>query len=165
MTHKERMLRCIQGKSTDRLPFAPRMDLWYRANNLAGTLPVKYKNASLDDIIEDLDIGYHAVVPNYQDLISAEDDIDKGLGIYNLWTMPYRTILENVTRKIIKTGNRTWIEYQTPVGSVTTCILYTDEMKRAGITSTHIEKIVIEKIEDYKVIGYIFENDRVEENY
>jgi uroporphyrinogen-III decarboxylase len=165
MTHKERMLMCIQGINTDKLPFAPRLDLWYRANSMAGTLPDKYRNATIDDIIDDLDVGYHAVIPNYQDLISPDDTIDRGLGIFNLRTMPFRTILENVNRKITRKGFRTWVEYQTPVGSVTTCVVYTDDMKRAGITTTHVEKNAIAKPEDYKVIAHIFENARIEENY
>jgi len=165
MTHKERMLNCIQGEKTDRLPFTPRLDLWYRANQMAGTLPGKYKNASLDDIIDDTDVGYHAVIPDFQDIISPEDMIDRGMGIFNIRTIPYRTILENVKREVKRDGCRTRVKYQTPVGSVTTCEIFTDEMKRAGITATHVEKYAIENPADYKVIGYIFENARVEDNY
>jgi hypothetical protein len=165
MTHKERMLKCIRGERTDRLPFTPRLDLWFKANKRAGTLPSKYKNASLDDIIADLDVGYHAVIPDFQDIVSPDDMIDRGIGIFNIRTIPYRTILENVTRKVRSEGPRKWVEYHTPVGSVTTCEIFTEEMKKAGITATHVEKYAIEKPDDYKVIGYIFENIRVEENY
>jgi hypothetical protein len=41
------------------------MDLWYRANRLAGTLPARYRDASLVEMVDDMDIGYHAVVPDF----------------------------------------------------------------------------------------------------
>ena len=45
MTRKDRMLAAIRGEPTDRIPWAPRLDLWYRANRRAGTLPPQYAGA------------------------------------------------------------------------------------------------------------------------
>ena len=39
MTHKQTMLAVLRGQSVDRIPWVPRLDLWYRANRRAGTLP------------------------------------------------------------------------------------------------------------------------------
>ena len=50
MTHRERILKAIKGEMPDRIPFAPRLDLWYSANQRAGTLPEKYKNMTADQI-------------------------------------------------------------------------------------------------------------------
>ena len=79
MTNKERMLKVLRGQATDRIPYTPRLDLWYRANQLAGTLPAKYKSASLMEIVDDLSMGFHAVVPNFQDLRSEDDEVDPKL--------------------------------------------------------------------------------------
>lgn len=164
-THKERMLRCLQGLSNDSMPWVPRLDLWYRANKRAGTLPQKYRHATLMELTDDMEVGYHAVVPDFQDLRSPDDAIDRTLGIFNLKSMPYKTILEDVERTVRYEGDRTCIEYKTPVGSITTTELYNDEMRNAGITSTHIEERAVKGINDYKVIGYIFSHARIEPKF
>ncbi len=68
MNNKQRMLAVLDGQTVDKIPYVPRLDLWYRANQLAGTLGRKYKNASLIQIVDDLDLGFHAVLPNFRDL-------------------------------------------------------------------------------------------------
>ncbi len=50
LTHKERILKTMRGEMVDRIPFVPRLDLWWIANNLGGTLPEKYKTKKPDDI-------------------------------------------------------------------------------------------------------------------
>ncbi len=164
MTPKERMLRAIRGEPTDRIPWAPRLDLWYKANRRAGTLPEKYRNASLQELTDDLGMGFHAVIPDFRDLHSPQDDIDRALGIYNLHTMPCRTVLENVSRKVRVSGDRTFVEYVTPLGSVNTTVLYDEGMRNAGITITHVETHAFKGVEDYAPLGYLFENARVEPN-
>ena len=165
MTHKERMLAAIRGQKTDCIPYAPRLDLWYRANKRADTLPDKYKKASLKEIVVDLDMGYHAVVPKFKNLRSPKDEVDRALGIYNLKDMPYRTILENIDRKVRIEGDRTYVEYETPVGTLDTVVVYDEHMRKAGVSITHIEKYLFKDINDYAALGYLFENARVEPNY
>ncbi len=41
-THKARVLAALRGELVDRLPYVPRLDLWYLANSTAGTLPKQY---------------------------------------------------------------------------------------------------------------------------
>ncbi len=165
LDHKENMLKAIAGKPTESIPYVPRLDLWYRANKSAGTLPAKYSDSTLMEITDDLGIGYHAVIPDFRDLRSADDDIDRGLGIYNLWFMSHRTILNKVERKISSEGDNKIVEYITPKGKVRTKVLYDDNMRRAGITISHISEYVIRSNEDYEAVGYIFENADVEPNY
>ncbi len=165
MTWKERMLSAIRGEPTDRIPWVPRLDLWYRANRRAGTLPMQYADADLMDIVDDLDWGFHAVVPDFRDLRGPEDDVDRALGIYNLWSMPWRTELKGVRRTVRVEGYRTFTEYRTPVGSVQTAVLYNEEMRRAGVSLTHVEECAFKGPQDYAPLGYIFEHAQVEENY
>ena len=118
MTHKQRMFAVLRGETSDRIPWAPRLDLWYRANKRAGTLPEKYRKASLMELVDDVGMGFHAVVPAFKDLRGLEDEVDRGLGIYNLGCMPYQTVLENVERSVRVEGDRTFVEYRTPVGAI-----------------------------------------------
>ena len=165
MTHKERMLATLRGEPTDRMPWAPRLDLWYNAHSRAGTLPPEYRGADLADITDDLDMGFHAVVPHFKDLRAAEDDRDRALGIYNLWTMPYATVLEGVEVRTESRGDETIVEYRTPVGTLRTKVLYDERMRRAGISITHITEYAIKRPEDYEAVGYLFERARVVPNY
>lgn len=159
------MLAAVRGEPTDRIPWAPRLDLWYNANRRAGTLPAKYSGASLVEIVDDLGMGLHAVVPDFRDLRGPQDDVDRALGIYNLRSMPYRTALENVERIVRVEGDRTSVEYVTPVGRVRTTVLYDESMRQAGITITHVEERAFKDARDYAPLGFIFENARLKANY
>jgi hypothetical protein len=165
MTHRERMLKTIRGESSDRIPFAPRLDLWYRSNLHRGTLPKRYKDATLQDILNEHDIGYHAVIPLLKDIRSIDDEIDRGLGIYNIITFPHRTILKNIKRTYKVQGDYTIVEYDTPHGKISTIVLYDERMREAGITISHITEYAFKSRNDYKALGYIFENAEVEKNY
>src|SRR5208282_5977078 len=65
MSRREMMLRVLAGKGTAWLPWAPRLDLWYLANQRAGTLPAKFRDASLLELVDEMGWGYHAIVPNF----------------------------------------------------------------------------------------------------
>jgi hypothetical protein len=159
------MLETIRGRPTDGIPWAPRLDLWYNANRRAGTMPVKYKNASLPVITEDLGFGFHAIVPSFKDLRDPLDDVHRALGIYNLWTLPYYTRLKNVDIKVSYEGDETHVVYRTPVGTITTTVLYDENMRRAGVSITHILEHAVKSHRDYASVGYIFENAVVLPNY
>lgn len=165
VTQRERMLAVLAGEAVDQIPWAPRLDLWYRAHQKAGTLGQEFAGGTLMDMTDALDWGFHAVVPDFQDLRGRQDDVDRGLGIYNLKGFPYRTVLENVGRDVRVEGDRTMVEYDTPKGKLRTVVLYDEGMRKAGITSTHIEEHAIKTVDDYAALGYIFANARVEENY
>jgi hypothetical protein len=166
MTEKERMLMAGRGDRADRLPWAPRIDLWYNANSLRGTLPAKYRQGvTLDKIADDIGGGYHKIIPDYLDARSPEDNIDRGLGIFRMKGMPYRAELGGVEREARKEGNTTSVNYHTPIGSVSCKITYTEEMKRAGVSISWITEHVIKKPEDYKIVGYIYKNMKVIPDY
>ena len=164
-SHKQRMLAAIRGEPTETLPWCPRLDLWYRAHKLAKTLPQKYRDATLMEMLDDLGWAYHAVIANFQDLRGELDDAERGLGIYNLHMMPAHTILEGVDRKIERQGDRTFVTYNTPAGAIRTTTLYDDSMRRAGITISHVEQYAITSEKDLEAIGWIFEHAKVRPNY
>jgi hypothetical protein len=50
MTNKERMLRAMRGEMPDRIPYAPRIDLWHMANVISDTVPQRHKDRNCDEI-------------------------------------------------------------------------------------------------------------------
>ena len=165
MNWKERITSTIKGKPTDILPFVPRLDLWYKANKYNSTLPKKYKNATLEDITNDLDIGYHAVVPDFRDFEMENDNIGFALGMLNLKTNPYKIDFSNIEHSIKVDKDLTTVKYFTPYGEITTNALYNENMRRSGITLAQTVGHAIKSQNDYKAVAYIFENVKVKKSY
>ncbi len=165
MTHRERILATVEGKATDQLPFVPRLDLWYKANQRAGTLPTKYRKASLADIVDDLGVGYHCVIPDFLDFADPLDTVDRPLGIWRLRSLPYRVVLRDVKRNVSCEGDSTIVEYLTPAGKIRTRAVYDEAMKRAGVTLTHVAEFAIKSIDDYEAVAHIFRHAEVEPQY
>ena len=55
VNHKANMLKAISGQTIETLPWAPRLDLWFRANKLAGTLPKAHRSSTLIELVDALD--------------------------------------------------------------------------------------------------------------
>lgn len=167
MTTKERILATLNGQPTDTLPYVPRLDIWYNANLRNGTLPDKYKNATLRELTDDLDLGYHAIIPDFQDFINPEEgDLDVGLGIYHLKNHPYRIKLHNVRRSYERRGDgELHVLYETPKGNITTTVVHNKDMKKNGILLYAIKEHAIKSMDDYAAVAYILQNAEVIPNY
>jgi len=162
--HRQRVMAVLKGQPVERIPWVPRLDLWYNARKRAGSLPRHFGGATLRELVDEFGWGYHAVIPNFKDLRGPEDETHRALGIYNLHTMPVRTVLEGVRVETARRGDETRVSYTTPVGSLSTTVLYDEAMRRAGITITHITEYAVKSPADYRALGYLFEAARVEEN-
>ena len=158
MTHKERLLAACRGERPDRIAWVPRLDIWYNANLRAGTLPTPYRGQTLREITTALGLGYHAVVPDMLNLRSADDSVDRCLGIFRLKEMPFETRLRGVEREVSTDGDMTRVTYHTPAGSVWGSFSYTEEMRRAGTTISWIHDHVLKRPEDSCVLEHIFSN-------
>lgn len=166
MTYKERILKAARGEPADQLPWVPRIDLWHNSNSMRGTLPPMFsREASLDEIADYIGGGYHKVVPEFLNVRTPEDNIDRGIGVYRLWGMAYRPELTGVDREVKREGDTTTVVYHTPLGPVSCKILYSDEMRRAGASITWITEHVIKEPRDYRVVGYIFKNMKILPDY
>jgi uroporphyrinogen-III decarboxylase len=158
MNFKERVLATLNDKPVDKIPYIPRLDLWFYANKTRDTLPKKYKNATLIDIVDDLEVGYHAVVPNFRDFIDPLEIVDRALGIWRIDQIPYKTVINGVRRNINYEGDYTTVEYMTPYGNVKATTRYTKMHENSGITLSDIVEKVIKSEDDYEAVAYIFEN-------
>ena len=166
MNWKERIINTIQGKSVDFLPFAPRLDIWYQFNKLNNRLPEKYKNCTLREIIKDMDIGFHTVVPDFRNFRCKESIGFLGLGIYDLKENPYKINADYIDYKF-KTDKDgiTTTNFKTPYGVITTRTLYSDRMRSDGSSIGHTIEHAVKNLSDLKAIGYIFEKIEIEDNY
>ena len=57
MNEREKQLAVLEGRTPDKIPFMPRLEIWYAARYLAGTLPPEYQGKRLKDIQDDLGLG------------------------------------------------------------------------------------------------------------
>jgi hypothetical protein len=136
MTNRQRLLAIMDGKSPDRIPWIPRLLLWWLYHRNRGTLPQKYEGWRLRDIERDLGVG-----------TPARDG--------RIFTK-YTKNVEAVTRH---DGMDTVVDYVTPVGTVSSRMRRTPELDLAGIEAMEVEK-PIRRAEDYDVMTYVIENTR-----
>ena len=167
MTPKERILATLRGEPTDTLPFVPRIDNWFYAQQAQGTLPDNLKNATLQEMVDELGIGYHSIIPNFKGWREGGyGDLHVGLGIYDLALTPWHVEIHNVGVSSERSPNgHLRVRYDTPKGTVTTEEVYTDEMRKNGITLYVITKHAMEDSDDYEAVSYIFENMEVVPDY
>ena len=168
MTQRERMLRVMRGEETDQIPYAPRLDLWWLANKLRGTLPERFSDMKPDDIARAEGWSCYHMVPDFTNMMRGPEDIlHRAIGLYNFkqsvytWKFP-----DDVEVKVENhdDGLQT-IEYHTPMGIARTVGGHTEEMKKQGASLGWTREHALKSPEDCEVMGYIFENLMIEPNY
>jgi len=162
VTDRERILASIRGETPDRLAWVPRLEFWYRGRRRRGLLPEPVRDLELHEVADRLGVGQYAVVPDFTVRADPSDMIDRALGIYNLDVLPYRATLENVDRVVTRRGCETIVEYHTPVGSIRTTAMMTDEMLDSGASISYVTEYAIREPRDFEVVGHIFDNVKVE---
>ena len=161
MTHRERILAAVRAEPVDRLPWVPRLDLWYKANRYCNTFAAEWRDATLTDIQDDLGIGRHEVIPDFLDTEDPDEVYDRALGIDHVSNQPYRLRFRRTERIIERAGDETRVTYRTPVGSVSATVVYTEQMRRDGITLMQVTDKPVNSLDDYEVIAWIFEDIEV----
>lgn len=168
MTHKERMLRAMRGEETGQIPYAPRLDLWWLANKLRGTLPERFGDMKPDDIARAEGWSCYHMVPDFTNMMRGPEDIlHRAIGLYNFKQSVYTWRFPDDVE--VKVDNRDdglqAIEYHTPLGVARTVGGHTEEMKKQGASLGWTREHALKSPEDCEAMGYIFENLVVEPNY
>jgi len=159
MTHRERILTTLEGRTPDRLAYTPRLDLWYNANAPAGTLPARHAGRSQDEISRAEGWALHKVAPDFLSPGRPEDVLHRALGLYNLREMVFSFHLPaDVAVEVAREGDRTRITYRTPRGAIRTATTFSEEMRKSGNSLAWISEPALKGPEDYSALGYIFEN-------
>lgn len=165
MSHQERILAAIRGEIPDQLPWVPRLEFWHRARLRHGTLPPELQSLTLSQVAERLGVGCYDNIPDWTNIVSDIDMLDRTLGIYNLPNLPYLVTLEDVERRVTRNGLETVVEYHTPLGSIRTASMFTEEMLDAGASTAWISQHAIREPQDFDVVGHIFSHLKVEPRF
>ena len=162
-THKERILAAMRGEMVEVIPFVPRLDLWWLANSLGGTLPEQYREMSHDQISRANGWALYKMVPDFTSVTGGPDAVlHRAIGLYRFRQAVYRWEFGgDVEVRVEGEGGQQRVEYRTPRGTVSTMGGLSEEMKRAGASLGWTQEHVIKTAADYEVIGYIFENIQV----
>jgi len=141
MTNRGRMHAIIAGQHPDRVPWVPRLEIWYEAHRRLGTLPDEYKGWSLREIEQDLGVGTPARAGKV-----------------------FRTELHGVETRVRERGDEIITEYITPVGVVSTSYRCSEDLARVGIRGQEVEHI-IKGPEDYAPVEYLIQDTDVIPTY
>lgn len=166
-THKSRMLAALRGEEVDRLPYVPRLDLWYLANSVSGTLPKQHAGKAQNEIARAE--GWTVYFRFADDLLDPEQQknyLHRGIGVFSTRDVLYDFVLpKDMEVKVQREGGRIRVEYHTPVGVVDSTMFYDQHSQRLGITSPMIVDHVIKTPADYGPVGWLFEHMDVVPNF
>jgi methylmalonyl-CoA mutase cobalamin-binding domain/chain len=166
-THKSRILAAFRGEQVDVLPYVPRIDLWYLANKAAGTLPPQHAHRTQNEISRAEGWALHHKYA-YSLVGETVDDglLHRGIGIYQIRDALVDFVWpKDLQIAVRKDGDRTTVEYRTPVGRVSCTMQYNDSMERLGISIPHITRHLVESPQDYGPACWLFEHLDVVPNY
>lgn len=170
ISHRENLLSVIRGETVDQMPWVPRIDLWYNAQENRGTLPQQFEGMAVEDIHRSLGWPLHKIVPEFSHPEKPEDAIHRGIGLYNLKEYPYTFEFSSDVDIRVTPDNRdgdemTHVEYHTPAGKVSVVHGFTKEMKKAGASISWVKKHAINGPDDYEVMAHIFGNLTIKPAY
>lgn len=135
MTIRERILAVLEGRTPDRLPWVPRLAIWYEANRREGTLPPEFRGKTLREVERAVFGG-----------TAARDGF--------IWRVELRGA--EVRRRELA-GMETLVEYVTPVGTLRARLRGTERLRRQGIQDAEVE-FPLKRREDYPVMQYLVEH-------
>ena len=170
MTHRERLLKVARGEMVEVIPWIPRIDLWHNAHAMAGTLPDRYRDYSVEDIHRAEGWPLHKVVPEYLKPEKPEDIVHRAIGLYRLKEYPYDfefagNVEIDVAYEDSDDESMTRVSYHTPVGTVCVTHGITAEMKKSGASITWVKEHAIKSRDDYHVLAYIFSHLKLKPAY
>jgi hypothetical protein len=160
MSIRQQMRSILRGERSDRLPFAPRLDLWYAAKRWANSLPAPYRNSSLEEICRREGWGIYRLTPDFRDLYDRKDDWPwTALGIFRAAETLYSISLTDQVEMIVRDkGRRMHVTFRTAKGPLTAELELTDGMVCNGITFPHTSKKIATSADDFERLKLLFEN-------
>ncbi|MBI5580403.1 MAG: cobalamin B12-binding domain-containing protein [Deltaproteobacteria bacterium] len=166
MNHRQRLLTAVLGDMPDHIPYAPRIDLWYNANSLNGTLPQRHQGRTRDQIALSEGWALHKVVADHLRQPNPDAMLHRALGVHFMKEyVAHFAFSDQVKIETRREGDRTRIRYTTAKGSITTCTVYSPEMRRSGTSVPWIEEHAVKTPDDLMRLAGVFENMDVVANY
>ena len=160
VTHRTRVLAALRGEQVDRLPYVPRLDLWYLANSTRGTLPPQHAGRAQNDIARAEGWAlHHRFCDDQLDPVYQPQYLHRGINVFYSRDTVFDVVLpKDVEVRVERTGPRMRVEYHTPLGMVSTTTHYDVDSQRHGITIPALVEHLIKSPADYAPAGYLFEN-------
>ncbi len=130
MSFKEMIMKVFQGEEPGGVIWQPRIEFWFWVNQRRGTLPPQFKDATLEDVYDDLNASIR------------------------YFTNPIRVRYSKVKH------NAQWVDenhllqtWETPIGSLREVLRFTHYN-----LSHHAEEYRVKTVEDLKILGFILED-------
>lgn len=167
VTHRSRVMAALRGEMVDRLPYVPRLDLWYLANSTRGTLPPQYAAHAQNDIARAEGWAlHHRFCDDQLDPVYEPQYLHRGINVFYSRDVPFDVVLpKDVEIKVERKGARTRVAYHTPLGMVSTTTHYDVQSQNNGITIPALVEHLIKTPADYAPAGYLFEHMDVVPSY
>ena len=141
MNNRERLLAILNRQPPDCIPFIPRLELWYDARNLTGTMPSQWEGLALRDVARAL-----------------------GLGIAARQGRVFKVQYEDVEVIVRQDGGKHITEYHTPVGTVREVTGFSEGLDEHGLPG-RVEKHLLNGPEDYCVWEWVVERTQYVPTY
>jgi hypothetical protein len=134
MNNRERFLSILEGRLPDRIPFIPRLLLWYNARLATHTMPAKWDGLSLRELERVLGLG-----------TPARDG-----RIYEMRREGVQVVVRDEDGKRIT-------EYHTPIGSVRSGMRYSGDLNALAMGGRE-EEWLLKGPDDYRIWEWIVEH-------
>ena len=142
MTNRERLLAILEGRSPDRVPWIPRLLIWYRAQVRRGTLPERFCGMSLREVERTLGMG----TPAREGRVFSST-LSGGIEVCSQ-----------------REGASVVTTYRTPAGTVSTRHQHSEELDQIGIGSLEVEHM-IKGPADFPAVEYLVTHTRYTPTY
>ena len=132
MTHYERMMRTLRGEPTDKIPWAPRMDLWCISLRARQELPATFSGQNTAEIADVLNVACHAVRADFTQTRDPRDLALRGFALDNHQDYPYRVEMHDFPVEFHHDDENLRTTIRTPKGEITTHLQFNsrDETNR-----------------------------------
>ena len=138
----------MEGKPVEGLLWAPRLDIWYKAHKTQGTFPEKYQGKDLMEIETMLGAvaGSSARLPWKQRTGQLKGHI-----------MQQRFNTVEIEKKT--EGNKEYVTYKTPMGSVSEMYLINHDAIEKGLPmQKHLSEHLIKEEKDYEIVEHLYQD-------
>ena len=135
MTNRERLLAILAGRSPDRVPWIPRLDIWHRAQVSRDTLPDRLQGLTLREVERVLGVGTPARTGRV-----------------------FRIEYQNMDVLTYDEGFNSITEYVTPKGTARSVLSRSAYEASMGIVGQLPTEYPLKSEEDYDIWTYVVEN-------
>lgn len=163
MGFRARALAALRGELPDRLPYAPRLDLWYAGCAASGTLPAQYWDSTVEEICRAEGWGIYRLTTYFAYLASSDEDMAMTcLGLFAPPEAGYRISFgDDVRFDWRRHDDHLSVEVETAAGRLQAAVTLTREMLCDGISIPWVAEPLIKEFDDWRIVAQVFRSLKV----